>query len=68
MRRERQAMVSQVMQSLTEEQLASEVSCAEPGWPQLKGFAFKESLRIVLIEEWEHRLYTERDLTKLEAL
>ncbi len=64
-RRERQAMVGQVLQSLTDEQLASEVTCTEPGWPQLKDFSFKECLHIVLIEEWEHRLYTERDLTLL---
>jgi hypothetical protein len=66
-RRERQAMVGQVMASLTDEQLSSQVSCTEPGWPQLEGFSFKECLRIVLNEEWEHRLFAERDLTKLEV-
>jgi hypothetical protein len=65
-RRERQAMVSQVMASLTDEQLSSEVSQTAPGWPKLEGFSFKQCLRIVLNEEWEHRLYAERDLTKLE--
>ncbi len=29
-------------------------------------FPLKECLRIVLDEEWEHRLYAERDLTSLE--
>lgn len=66
-RRERQAMVRQVMESLTDEQLASEVSRTEPGWPQAKDFSVKECLRIVLNEEWEHRLYAERDLTTLET-
>ncbi|MCP3805012.1 DinB family protein [Allokutzneria sp. A3M-2-11 16] len=61
-RRERQAMVRSVMESLTDEQLASTVTRTEPGWPQLEGFPLKTCLRIVLNEEWEHRLYAERDL------
>ena len=65
-RRERQAMVRHVMESLTDRQLASEVTRTEPGWPRLEGFPFKECLLIVLNEEWEHRLYAERDLTALE--
>jgi uncharacterized protein YjbI with pentapeptide repeats len=65
-RGERQAMVRQVMASLTDEQLASEVVRTEPGWPRLESFPFKECLQILLIEEWEHRLYAERDLTLLE--
>lgn len=65
-RRERQAMVGQVMGSLTEEQLSSTVTRMEPGWPQLEDFPLKECLWIVLNEEWEHRLYAERDLTVLE--
>ena len=65
-RRERQAIVRHVMESLTDEQLASEVTCTEPGWPQIEGFPFKQCLRIVLNEEWEHRLYAERDLTALD--
>ncbi|MEV5501359.1 DinB family protein [Nonomuraea fuscirosea] len=65
-RRERQAMVGRVMESLTQEQLASEVSRPEPGWPQADSFPFKDCLRIILNEEWEHRLYAERDLTILE--
>lgn len=60
-------MVSQVMQSLTDEQLTSTVTRAEPGWPTAEHFPVKECLRIVLNEEWEHRLYAERDLTALEA-
>ena len=65
-RRERQAMVRQVMESLTDEQLGSEVTRTEPGWPHVENFPFQECLRIVLNEEWEHRLYAERDLTSLE--
>ncbi|MBF9128148.1 DinB family protein [Plantactinospora sp. S1510] len=65
-RRERQAMVRRVMESLTDEQLGTEVTRSEPGWPRMEDFPFKECLRIVLNEEWEHRLYAERDLTLLE--
>jgi hypothetical protein len=65
-RHDRQAMVRHVLESLTDEQLVSEVTCTEPGWPQLECFPFKQCLRIVLNEEWEHRLYAERDLTALE--
>ena len=65
-RRERQAMVRQVMESLTDEQLASGVTRTEPGWPRQENFPFRECLWIVLNEEWEHRLYAERDLTALE--
>ena len=65
-RRERQAMVRHVLESVTGEQLAAEVTRAEPGWPQAENFPVKECLRIVLNEEWEHRGYAERDLTVLE--
>jgi hypothetical protein len=65
-RAERQAMVRTVMESLTEERLAAEVSRPEPGWPRRERFPVKECLHIVLNEEWEHRLYAERDLTALE--
>jgi DinB superfamily/Pentapeptide repeats (8 copies) len=66
-RRERQAMVGQVIESLTDEQLTADVTRTEPGWPRLENFPVKECLRIVLNEEWEHRLYAERDLTALES-
>ncbi len=64
-RRERQSMVRQVMESLSDEQLASEVTRTEPGWPLVEDFPVKQCLRIVLKNEWEHRLYAERDLTSL---
>src|SRR4029079_7279870 len=37
-RRDRQAMVRQVMDALTDEQLSSDVTCTEPGWPRLERF------------------------------
>ncbi len=67
LRRERQATVRDVLSSLTDEQIASRRTRTEPGWPQEEDFPVKECLRIVLSEEWEHRLYAERDLTALEG-
>jgi DinB superfamily/Pentapeptide repeats (8 copies) len=65
-RRVRQATVRRALASLTDEQLASRVTRAEPGYPQEEDSALKTCLRIALNEEWEHRLYAERDLTELE--
>jgi hypothetical protein len=66
-RRERQAMVRHVLESLTDEQLASDVTRTEPGWPLMEKFPVKKCLRIVLNEEWQHRLYAERDLDTLDT-
>ena len=65
-RRDRQAMVGGVLAALTDEQLASEVTRTESGWPQAEDLPVQQALRIVLNEEWEHRLYAERDLTAIE--
>jgi hypothetical protein len=65
-RTERLATVQRVMESLTDEQLASELTRTEPGWPCKEHFSLKQCLLIVINEEWEHRLYAERDLTALE--
>lgn len=65
-RRERQATVRSVMESLTNEQLRSEVTPTGPGWPPPQSLPIDRCLRVVLNEEWEHRLYAERDLTVLE--
>jgi uncharacterized damage-inducible protein DinB len=65
-RRERQATVRAVMESLTDEQLARQVSSPAPGSPREQDVPVRECLRVVLNEEWEHRLYAERDLTALE--
>ncbi len=63
----RQAKVRKVLDGLTPEQLASEVSPVGPGWPE-EGMTVTvgHCLHVVLNEEWEHRLYAERDLTLLE--
>ena len=64
-RRQRQAMVRHFLESLTDGQLTAAVTRSEPGWPRLENFPLKECLRIVLNEEWHHRLYAERDLDAL---
>jgi uncharacterized protein YjbI with pentapeptide repeats len=64
-RRARQATVRDVVASLTDAQLASSVTRSEPGWPQRENFPVLDCLRIVVNEEWHHRLYAERDLDAL---
>jgi hypothetical protein len=68
LRRDRRAMVRRVLDGLTDETLAGETVPVEgPGWPPPQAFPVKECLHVVLNEEWEHRLYAERDLAVLEA-
>ncbi|OBF33640.1 hypothetical protein A5724_18965 [Mycobacterium sp. ACS1612] len=64
-RRERQAMVRSFLESLTDAALAAAVTRSEPGWPRLADFPLRQCLLIVLNEEWQHRLYAERDLDAL---
>ena len=66
-RAERQGMVRRLLADLTDEQLTSTVTRTEPGWPVLEDFPVKECLLTVLNEEWQHRLYAERDLAALHA-
>jgi DinB superfamily/Pentapeptide repeats (8 copies) len=66
-RRDRHAMVRQCLETLTDNQLATKLTRSEPGWPRMEDFPLKECLLIVLNEEWQHRLYAERDLDKLET-
>ena len=65
LRRERMATVRQLVDGLTDEQLADTVSMSEPGWPSYENVPVPECLRVVLNEMWEHRNYAERDLDVL---
>ncbi len=65
-RGQRQAMVRAVMESLTDDELDRQVSSTAPGSPREQNVSVRECLRVVLNEEWEHRLYAERDLTELQ--
>jgi uncharacterized damage-inducible protein DinB len=68
LRRDRMATVRQVLDSLTDASLDSDTEPVEgPGWPPARSFPVRECLLIILNEEWEHRLYAERDLDALEA-
>jgi uncharacterized damage-inducible protein DinB len=68
LRRDRMATVRRVVDGLTEETLAADsVPVEAPGWPRSRSYPVRECLLIVLNEEWEHRLYAERDLAVLEA-
>jgi uncharacterized damage-inducible protein DinB len=63
LRRDRMSSVREVIGSLTDESLAGHTQAVEgPGWPESRSYPVRQCLRIVLNEEWEHRLYAERDL------
>jgi uncharacterized protein YjbI with pentapeptide repeats len=67
-RADRMATVRQVIADLTDERLAGMTEpVKEPGYPQPESFAVRRCLEIVLSEEWEHRLYAERDLDILQS-
>ncbi len=68
LRRDRMATVAATLDALTDESLAARtIPVDAPGWPPPESFPVRECLRIVLNEEWHHRLYAERDLAALEA-
>jgi hypothetical protein len=68
LRRDRMSTVREVVDGLTAESLDGHTEPIEaPGWPRARSFPVRECLLIVLNEEWEHRLYAERDLDALET-
>ena len=68
LRADRVATVRQVFADLTDERLAGTTEpVLEPGYPESESYAVMRCLRAALNEEWEHRLYAERDLAVLEA-
>ncbi len=68
LRRDRMATVRQVITGLTETSLDEHTEPVESaGWPPPRSFEVRECLLIILNEEWEHRLYAERDLDAIEA-
>jgi hypothetical protein len=68
LRLDRMATVRAVVDGLTDESLAADTGPVEgPGWPRPRSYPVRQCLRIVLNEEWEHRLYAERDLAVLES-
>jgi uncharacterized protein YjbI with pentapeptide repeats len=68
LRADRMATVRQVIADLTDEKLAGMTEpVTEPGYPAPESFAVRRCLRAILSEEWEHRLYAERDFDVLDA-
>lgn len=68
LRRGRAATVRRVIEGLTAASLAEDTKPVEgAGWPPPRSFPVRQCLLIILNEEWEHRLYAERDLAILMA-
>jgi hypothetical protein len=68
LRADRMTTVRQVLAGLTDDGLAGHtVPVTEPGYPEPESFPVRRCLQAILIEEWEHRLYAERDFDLLQA-
>jgi uncharacterized protein YjbI with pentapeptide repeats len=69
LRADRMGTVREVLAGLTDATLAGMTEpVAAPGYPEPgKSFAVRRCLQAILSEEWEHRLYAERDFDALDA-
>jgi uncharacterized protein YjbI with pentapeptide repeats len=68
LRRDRMSTVRRVIEDLTDASLDAHTEPVEgPGWPRPRSYHVRECLLVILNEEWEHRLYAERDLDALEV-
>ena len=68
LRADRMGTMRRVLADLTDEQLAGMTEpVTEPGYPESESFPVKRCLGAVVNEEWEHRLYAERDLAVLSS-
>lgn len=66
-RAQRRAMVAEVLANLTDDGLGRPVTSATPFLRDAESLTVANCLRVVLNEEWEHRLYAERDLAVLAS-
>jgi hypothetical protein len=67
-RRDRMGTVRRVVDGLTEESLAGVTEPVDgSGWPPPRRYGVRKCLLTVLNEEWQHRLYAERDLAVLAS-
>jgi hypothetical protein len=67
-RRDRMATVREYVDALTDDTFASHTTPVDaPGWPRPISYPVRQCLLTVFNEEWEHRLYAERDLDALES-
>ncbi|MEO6142871.1 MAG: DinB family protein, partial [Dermatophilaceae bacterium] len=68
LRADRMATVREVIADLTDEQLAGMTEpVLEPGYPEPASYAVRRCLQAILNEEWDHRLYAERDFDLLKV-
>jgi uncharacterized protein YjbI with pentapeptide repeats len=68
LRADRMDTVRQVLAGLTDVRLAAMTEpVTQPGYPEPESFPVRRCLGSILDEEWEHRLYAERDLAVLES-
>jgi hypothetical protein len=66
-RASRMATVERVLRDLTDERLDEMTRpVLEPGYPESESFPVRRCLGAVVNEEWLHREYAERDLTRLQ--
>ncbi|MET0418253.1 MAG: DinB family protein [Actinoplanes sp.] len=66
LRAERAATVRAVFAGLTDERLAERTEPVPgPGYPESESYDVRRCLLAVVVEEWEHRLFAERDLDAL---
>jgi hypothetical protein len=68
LRADRMATVRRVLAGLTDAALEGRtVPVTEPGYPAPESFPVRRCLQAILSEEWQHRLYAERDFDLLQA-
>lgn len=65
-RADRRAIVGTVLEGLDDDGLARPVTSATPFLTEADSLTVGQCLRVILNEEWEHRLYAERDLAALQ--
>jgi hypothetical protein len=62
------ATVRQVLAGLIDEKLSGMAEAAvEPGYAESTSFPVRGCLQAVVSEEWDHRLYAERDFDAFES-
>jgi len=68
LRTDRMATVRRVVDDLTDQALGGSTEpVTEPGYPEPESYPVRRILLTILNEEWQHRLYAERDLDVLAA-
>jgi hypothetical protein len=67
LRADRLAITRQLLALLGDDQLAGGTTVTGPGYPEAGSYAVTRCLNAVLVEEWWHRRFAERDLDVLAA-